>query len=83
VVIVAFGQQFLKLPTGEQLYATKVRVVEDSSEFQIFLPVPDSAAALLQNGKELPAKRLPGEPQVLTVDWAAAQHEAGAGVGIS
>jgi hypothetical protein len=77
VVIVAHGQQFLALPTGEALYATKVRVVEDSSEFQIFLPVPASATALLQDGKELPAKRVPGEPQVLTVDWAAAQHETG------
>jgi hypothetical protein len=77
VVIVAHSGQFLRLPTGEDLYATKVRVVEDSSEFQIFLPVPASAMALLQDGKELPAKRVPGEPQVLTVDWAAAQSEAG------
>jgi hypothetical protein len=80
VLIVAHGSQFLKLPTGEELYATKVRVVEDSSEFQIFLPVPDSAVSLLQDGKELPAKRIAGEPQVLTVDWAAAQAEAGAPV---
>lgn len=80
VVIVAHGEQFLKLPTGEQLYATKVRVVEDSSEFQIFLPVPDSAAGLLQDGAQLPAKRLAGEPQVLTVDWAAAQAGAGAAI---
>jgi hypothetical protein len=78
VVIVAHGQQFLKLPTGEQLYATKVRVVEDSSELQVFLPVPDTAAGLLVDGKELPAKRVAGEPQVLTVDWAAAQADSGA-----
>jgi hypothetical protein len=78
VTILAHAPQFLRLPTGESLYATKVRVVEDSSELQIFLPVPDTAVALLQDGHELPAKRLAGEPQVLTVDWAAAQNETGA-----
>jgi hypothetical protein len=77
VKIVAFGSQFLKLPTGEQLYATKVQVVGEAAEFQIFLPVPDSATALLYDGAELPAKRLAAEPTVLTVDWAAAQSEAG------
>ena len=77
VEIVAHGQQFLRLPTGEELYATKVRVLEDGSETQIFLPVPASAMSLLQDGKQLPAKRVLGEPNVLTVDWAAAQAEAG------
>jgi hypothetical protein len=83
VVVVAHGAQFLRLPTGEQLFATKVRVVEDASEFQIILPVPDSAMGLLQDGAQLPAKRLAAEPQVLTVDWAAAQSGAGAVAGIS
>jgi hypothetical protein len=78
VMIVAHSPQFLKLASGEQLYATKVRVLEDSSEFQVILPVPDSAAALLVDGAQLPAKRLAGEPQVLTVDWSAAQAGAGA-----
>jgi hypothetical protein len=63
--------------SGEDLYATKVRVVTDGSELQIFLPVPGSAAALLQNAKELPAKRVPVDPNLLTVNWAAAQSEAG------
>jgi hypothetical protein len=79
VAIVAHGQQFLRLPSGEELYATKVRVLDDGSELQVFLPVPISAQALLQDGKELPAKRVLGEPNVLTVDWAAAQQEAGSG----
>jgi hypothetical protein len=79
VSIVAHGQQFLKLPTGEELYATKVRVLDDGSELQVFLPVPASAAALLQDGKELPAKRIPTEPSVLTVDWPAAMQESGSG----
>jgi hypothetical protein len=83
VVIEAHGNQFLKLPTGEDLYATKVRVVNDGSEIQVFLPVPASAVALLQDGKELPAKRVPADPSVLTVDWAAAQSEAGAGSAIA
>ena len=79
VVILLHGQQFLKLPSGEELFATKVRVVEDGSELQIFLPVPSGASGLLEDGKELPAKRVLGEPNVLTVDWAAAQQEAGSG----
>lgn len=77
VEILAHGKQFLCLPTGEELYATKVRVLDDGSETQIFLPVPATAAALLQNGKQFPAKRILAEPNVLTVDWAAAQAEAG------
>jgi hypothetical protein len=77
VTVVQHAHQFLNLPSGEELFATKVRVLQDGSEFQIFLPVPGSAASLLQDGKELPAKRLAAEPQVLTVDWAAAQSEAG------
>jgi hypothetical protein len=79
VTIVAHAEQFLRLASGEDLYATKVRVLEDGSELQIFLPVPGSAAALLADGKELPAKRILAEPNVLTVDWAAAQQEAGSG----
>jgi hypothetical protein len=79
VVVLVHGQQFLRLPDGQELFATKVRVVEDGSELQVFLPVPGSAAPLLVDGKELPAKRIPAEPNVLTVDWAAAQQEAGAG----
>jgi hypothetical protein len=75
LTIVAFGQQFLRLPSGEELYATKVRV--DGSETQIFLPVPAHAVALLQEGKDLPGKRILAEPNVLTVDWAAALQEAG------
>jgi hypothetical protein len=54
-------------------------VLDDGSEFQVFLPVPASAAALLADGKELPARRILAEPNVLTVDWAAAQNEAGTG----
>ena len=55
---------------------SQVQVVGEVNEFQIFLPVPDSAAALLQDGAELPAKRIAAEPNVLTVDWAAAQSQA-------
>ena len=75
LTIVAFGEQFLRLPTGEELFATKVRV--DGVETQIFLPVPASAAFLLSEGKELPGKRILAEPNVMTVDWTAAMQEAG------
>jgi hypothetical protein len=80
VKIIAFGDQFLHLPSGEELYATKVQVVGEASEFQIFLPVPENGTALLQDGAELPAKRLAAEPNVLTVDWTAAVSESGAAV---
>jgi hypothetical protein len=33
----------------------------------------------MQQGKELPAKRLAAEPNVLTVDWPAALAENGGG----
>jgi hypothetical protein len=77
VQIIAHAEQFLRLPTGEDLYATKVRVLDDGSELQIFLPVPATGAALFADGKELPAKRILAEPGVLTVDWTAAQAQAG------
>lgn len=77
VQILAHAEQFLRLPTGEDLYATKVRVLDDGSELQVFLPVPSTAAALFADGRELPAKRVLAEPNVLTVDWAAAQAQAG------
>jgi hypothetical protein len=79
VQILLHGQQFLKLPTGEELYATKVRVLDDGSELQVFLPVPAAAASLLVDGAQLPAKRIPAEPAVLTVDWAAAMQAGAAG----
>jgi hypothetical protein len=75
ITVLLHQRQWIATPAGDELYATKVRVQSDGSEFQIFLPVPASAVPLLQDGKELPAKRLAAEPQVLTVDWAAAQAE--------
>ncbi len=52
-------------------------MLDDGSELQVFLPVPASAAALFADGKQLPAKRILAEPGVLTVDWTAAQAQAG------
>jgi hypothetical protein len=78
ITLVQYGEQFLRLPTGEDLYAAKVSVVGEGNEFQIYLPVPDSAVALLRPGAQLPAKRIPSEPNVVTVDWAAAQAQSGA-----
>lgn len=75
VVVLLHARQWLKTPAGDELYATKIRVTSDSSEFQVFVPVPSAALALLQDGAELPAKRLAAEPNVLTIDWAAAQAE--------
>jgi hypothetical protein len=72
VQIVAHAEQFLQLPTGEDLMATKVRVVEDGSEFQVMVPVPVAAKPMFNDGATLSAKRIPSEPTVLAIDWAAA-----------
>ncbi len=75
VVVLLHARQWLKTRAGDELYATKVRVTSDSSELQVFVPVPNQVLALLQDGAELPAKRVAAEPNVLTIDWAAAQAE--------
>jgi hypothetical protein len=75
VVLLLHQRQWLKTPEGDELYACKVRVTSDSSEFQVFVPVPAGSESLLVDGSELPAKRLALEPNVLTIDWAAAQAE--------
>jgi hypothetical protein len=77
VTILAHGRQWLKTPDGDELYAVKVRVDTDGSEFQVNDPVPAGGVALLQDGVQLPARRLVTEPNVLAIDWAA----AGAGAG--
>jgi hypothetical protein len=81
LTLVQYGEQFLRLPTGEDLYAAKVSIVGEGAEFQIFLPVPLSAVGMLAPGAVFPAKRVPSEPNIVTVDWAAAGVGAGAGVG--
>jgi hypothetical protein len=70
--IVAHSEQFLRLPTGEDLFATKLRVLDDGSELQAFIPVPPAGMGMFNDGAELPGKRILAEPSVLTVDWAAA-----------
>jgi hypothetical protein len=72
VTILLHQRQWLKTPDGDELYAIKVRVQSDGSEFQVNLPVPAAASDLLVDGAELPAKRIPAEPNVLAIDWAAA-----------
>jgi hypothetical protein len=75
VVVLLNQRQWLKSPQGDEFYAVKVRVTSDNSEFQVNIPVPASDTGLLVNGAELPAKRLAAEPNVLMIDWAAAQAE--------
>jgi hypothetical protein len=77
IVVLNHARELMKTPDGEELYGSKVRVTSDGSELQIDLLVPDEAVALLQDGKELPAKRLASEPNVVAVDWNAARSEAG------
>ncbi len=81
VKVIAHAQQFLRTPAGDDLYATKLQVLDDGSELQVFLPVPAAATAtaIFSDGAELPAKRVLIEPNVLTVDWAAAGVPASSG----
>jgi hypothetical protein len=80
LTLVQYGEQFLRLPTGEDLYAAKVSIVGEGNEFQVFLPVPDAAVGMLKPGAVFPAKRVPSEPNVVTVDWAAAGVQPGSAV---
>ena len=77
IVVLNHARELMKTPDGEELYSSNVRVTSDGSELQIDLLVPDEAVALLQDGKELPAKRLANQPNVVAVDWNAARSEAG------
>jgi hypothetical protein len=80
VVLLAHQRQWLQTPDGDELYATKLRITSDGTELQAFVPVPAAAAAQLTDGSEFPAKRLALEPNVVTIDWAAAQAEHPASV---
>ena len=80
VVLLAHQRQWLQTPDGDELYAAKLRVTSDGTELQAFVPVPSSATSLLNDGSEFPAKRLALEPNVVTIDWSAAQAEQPASV---
>lgn len=71
VTLMLHQRQWLQTPDGEEFYAMKVRVDTDGSEFQVNLPVPAAATALLQNGAEFPARCLVGEPNAVAIDWPA------------
>jgi hypothetical protein len=75
VVLLAQQQQWLKTPDGDEFYAAKVRVTSDGSEFQVNVPVPPADVPLMTDGAELPARRLEAEPNVLAIDWTAAERE--------
>jgi hypothetical protein len=79
VTVLLHQRQWLQTPNGEEFYAIKVRVDSDGSEFQVNLPVPAGATALVQDGASLPAKRLAAEPNVFAIDWASALAAAPAG----
>ena len=71
VTVLLHQRQWLKTPGGEELYAIKVRVQSDGAEFQINMPVPAAATELLEDGAELPARRIAADPNVLAIDWAS------------
>jgi hypothetical protein len=71
VTVVLHQRQWLQTPDGDEFYAIKVRVDGDGSEYQVNLPVPAAATALLQNGAQFPARRLATEPNVVAIEWSA------------
>jgi hypothetical protein len=76
VAVLVHARQWLATPDGDELYAVKVKLASNGAEFQVNVPVPESATELLQNGTELPAKRLAADPTVLAIDWTAARGAA-------
>ncbi|HEV2311004.1 MAG TPA: hypothetical protein VGU73_10805 [Acidimicrobiia bacterium] len=74
LVVLDHARQNLIHPDGAERYAARVRVTADGSEFQAPLLVPPGEG--LENGIELPAKRLADQPEVIAIDWDAARLEA-------
>ncbi len=77
IVVLDHARQFLRTPAAEELYGARVRVVSDGSELQVMLHVPAGAVGCLDGDRELPARRLAGEPNIVAVDWNAALSDAG------
>jgi hypothetical protein len=69
---VGCAEQFLRLPTGEDLFTTKLRVLDDGTEVSAFIPVPGGAVGSFAEGAVFPARRVLGEPSTIAVDWASA-----------
>lgn len=72
--IIEAASQNLRYPNGDEVWAIKANV--DGSEMQTAMRLSGGQGALLQVGKELPAKRLIAPP-VFAIDFAAATGEAG------
>jgi hypothetical protein len=78
-VIVQTQSLNAKNPAGLELYALVLTILEDGQpprQIQIGNPVPDSCVPLLYPGSNVPARALPGQPNVVAVDWDAALAEA-------
>lgn len=76
VIIQQFQPLGMTNPAGLPLYAFALTVVPpDGAAYQIQVgnPVPDDAIAFLFPGSQLPAKVMPGEPNSIAIDWAAAR----------
>jgi hypothetical protein len=76
VVLLSSSPQCLRTPAGEELYSSKARDARDGSETQVSLLVPPAATWLLTSGREVPARRLADQPDIIAVDWPAALAEA-------
>jgi hypothetical protein len=78
--ILGHWRQWLRHPDGDEIFACKVRIIDDGSELQVRLLVPVDRIDSFTVGSELPAKRLAGQPGVLAIDWDSAPGPARPGL---
>ena len=77
-VVVASSPLYAKNVAGVEIYALHVTVLADGkppAQFDIGIPVPANALALLYPTCNVPAKQMPGQPDDIAVDWDAALVE--------
>jgi hypothetical protein len=78
-VIIQSQSLSAKNPAGVELYALVLTILEDGQpprQIQAGNPVPEACIPLLYPGSNMPAKALPGQPNLVAVDWDAALAEA-------
>lgn len=75
VVIVQYQDMGMTGPTGDPIYAFVLTVVPNGAnpyQIQVGNPVPARALVKLFPGSQVPAKRIPSDPNSVVIDWDAA-----------
>jgi hypothetical protein len=68
VRIAGHNRQYIRNSDGDELYVCTL-AVDGAGETEVVVPVPAVALSLLDGGADLPAKRLPGNPTAIAIDW--------------